>query len=94
MYSLFQITITKLCSGPKFTEYQIGELNEYTNQMQTIYFNTKVCLPKRFDVCTNLDRIWTFTYVQRPNGDIELLDLRNVKPEKYEIILENIDTIK
>lgn len=82
-FPLLQVTVSKLCSGPKFTEYQIAELDTYFNGMQNIFFGTKVCLPMHFDVCANLDHIWSFTYVRDSNGEVERLDLSNVVPEKY-----------
>lgn len=83
LFPVFEVIIAKLCSGPKFTEYQILELNEYYNEMQNVFANTKICLPVHFDVCQNLDHIWLFTYVRRPSGDTESLNMRKVIPEKY-----------
>lgn len=80
--SLLESTAEKLCAGPKFTEYQSNELTKYLSQMQTIFTETQVCLPQHFDVCTNLDRIWSFTYVRTPENDYKMLDLTNVMPHK------------
>lgn len=70
-----------LCAGPKFNEEQATQLTSYFQQMQTIFSTTEVCLPKHFDVCLNLDRIWEFTYVLRGAGQLQQLNLDAVKPE-------------
>lgn len=70
-----------LCDGPKFTSYQTRELTNVLHAMQNIYTNTRICLPKHFDVCSNLDRIWEFTYIQEPSGQIHYFDLSEVAPK-------------
>lgn len=70
-----------LCAGPKFDEAQAEQLTSYLQQMQTIFTITEVCIPKQFDVCLNLDRIWDFTYISRGADRIEPLCLNAVKPK-------------
>lgn len=70
-----------LCAGPKFDEKQAEQLTSYLQQMQTIFTTTQVCIPKQFDVCLNLDRIWEFTYVSRGADHMEPLCLDAVKPK-------------
>lgn len=80
--SAMAFTIEKLCSGPKFTEYQIDGLNNRFNRMQKLFADTKVCLPVRFDVCLNLDRLWDFTYVRDSANNFHLLNLSEFVPKK------------
>lgn len=79
--ALIEIIWKALCAGPKFTPYQSKELINLLSAMQNIYTNTRICLPRHFDICLNLDRIWEFTYVQRPGDRIHLLDLTEVVPK-------------
>lgn len=69
-----------LCNGPTFNEQQAEQLTDYLQRMQTTIIDTQICLPKQFDVCLNLDRIWEFTYVLRPGNNFEQLDLSAVQP--------------
>lgn len=77
-----------LCRGPKFTEYQATELSSNLNKMQDIYTGTKVCLPKNFDLCKNLDRIWNFTYIETSQGEFYPLDLNTVQPNQLNKLSE------
>lgn len=80
--TLLELVTDRLCAGPKFTEYQASELSNYLYEMQTIFTETQVCLPKHLDLCLNLDWIWDFTFVQNERNNIETLDLSNVAPFK------------
>lgn len=70
-----------LCAGPKFDENQAQQLTSYLQEMQSIFTTTEICLPKHFDICLNLDRIWDVTYVSRGTANLERLDLDAVKPK-------------
>lgn len=70
-----------LCTGPNFTEQQAEQLTAYLQEMQTISTTTEICLPKHFDICLNLDRIWDFTYVMRNTNEFEHLNLDAVRPK-------------
>lgn len=72
-----------LCAGPKFDANQAQQFTFYLQQMQTIFTNTEICLPKHFDVCLNLDRIWDFTYVLTGAHHLERLSLDAVKPKLF-----------
>lgn len=72
-----------LCNGPTFNEQQAEQLTDYLQRMQTTIVDTQICLPKQFDVCLNLDRIWEFTYVLYPGNSFEQLDLSAVQPTMY-----------
>ncbi|XP_055310478.1 angiotensin-converting enzyme-like [Sitodiplosis mosellana] len=74
-----------LCAGPKFDAKQAEQLTSYLQQMQTIFITTEVCLPKHFDVCLNLDRIWDFTYVSRGANHLEPLCLDEVKKNRNHV---------
>lgn len=73
---------TILCSGPKFTERESIELTKTLYEMQEIFTETKVCLPKYFDICLNIDWIYDFTYEQDKNGHIEKVDMEQVLPKR------------
>lgn len=83
-----QQMIQILCNGPRFSAEQSNQLCQVLYKMQEIFTETQICLPKHFDVCVNLDQIWAFTYVKVPGGQIEQLDLKDVAPKKYKIILK------
>lgn len=72
-----------LCAGPKFDENQAQQLTSYLQEMQSIFTTTEICLPKQFDICLNLDRIWDVTYVSRGTANLERLDLDAIKPKMY-----------
>lgn len=72
-----------MCRGPKFTQYQAKELSKILNHMSDIYSSTRVCLPKHFDICKNMDRIWEFTYMKSSSGNIYPLILDSVKPKRH-----------
>lgn len=72
-----------LCSGPKLDENQTKQLTFYLQEMQTFFTTTEICLPKHFDICLNLDRIWDVTYVSRGSAKFERLDLDAVKPKMF-----------
>lgn len=72
-----------VCAGPKFNEFQAEQFTNYLQQMQTIFTTTEICLPKHFDICLNLDRIWEFTYIFRGDGHLERLNLDAVKPKQF-----------
>lgn len=78
--TILNVSARLLCAGPKFDANQAEQLTSYLQQMQTIFTTTQVCLPKHFDVCLNLDRIWDFTYVSHGSNHIEQLCLNAVKP--------------
>lgn len=48
--------------------------------MQETFTETKVCIPKHFDVCINFDQIWNYTYLLLPNGNIKWLNMTYVTP--------------
>lgn len=81
-YTILNASARLLCMGPKFNEQQAQELTTYLQRMQTIFIDTQICLPKQFDICRNLDRIWEFTYVSSTGNDNDLnrLDLTAVAP--------------
>lgn len=70
-----------LCRGPKFTDYEAKELSKVLNHMSDVYSSTRVCLPKHFDVCKNMDRIWEFTFMKSSTGSMYPLILDGVKPK-------------
>ena len=86
--TLLQSVASILCVGPKFTGYQSNELTKILYSMQQTFTNTQVCIPKHFDICLNLDRIWDVTYVHEANGDLRLLDLSEVAPKRNPIRYE------
>lgn len=69
-----------LCRGPRFNHLQSNALTNDLYAMQTIFTETQLCIPLHFDLCKNLDRIWEFTYVKRPNEHIEWLDMSDIWP--------------
>ncbi|XP_055846747.1 angiotensin-converting enzyme-like [Episyrphus balteatus] len=70
-----------LCRGPRYTEYQGGELSAILNEIQNIYSETEICLPKAFDVCINVNRIWDYTYARTPDSEIVKLNMRLIEPK-------------
>lgn len=80
-HTLLEASAKLLCAGPKFSENQAELLTSYLQEMQYIFVGTQVCLPKKFDVCLNLDRIWEFTYVLRGANEIYTLNMDAVKPK-------------
>lgn len=74
---------TILCSGPKFTEHESKTLTKLLYEMQQIFTETKICLPKRFDVCLNIDWIFNFTYEKDKDGHMRRLDMSHVLPTGY-----------
>lgn len=79
--TLLNLSARLLCAGPKFDENQAKQLTSYLQQMQTIFSTTEICLPKHFDICLNLDRIWEFTYSLHGANNFERLNLDAVKPK-------------
>lgn len=71
-----------LCAGPKFDAQQAQQFTFYLQQMQTIFTNTEICLPKQFDICLNLDRIWDVTYFLNGAHHLEPLCLDAVRPNR------------
>lgn len=71
---------TILCSGPKFTESESIALTKILYEMQEAFTETKVCLPKHFDVCANIDWLFHFTYEEDKNGHVQQVDLSQVLP--------------
>lgn len=86
-YTILNAGARLLCAGPKFDDKQTELLTAYLQQMQTISTTTQICLPKQFDVCLNLDRIWDFSYVLRGEDFWEPLRLDAVKPK---LLVENL----
>lgn len=80
-FTLLNMSARLLCAGPKFNENQAQQLTTYLQQMQSIFTTTEICLPKHFDICLNLDRIWDFTYVLRGANHLERLNLDAVRPK-------------
>lgn len=70
-----------LCTGPKFSDAEAESLTTLLQEMQTIFTATEICLPQRFDVCLNWDRIWDFTYISHEDH-FERLNLDAVKPKQ------------
>lgn len=83
-FTILNLSARLLCAGPKFNEKQSEELTLHLQQMQTIFTTTQICLPKHFDICLNLDRIWDFTYVLRgADGNFQHLNLDAVRPKMF-----------
>ncbi|XP_055918093.1 angiotensin-converting enzyme-like [Eupeodes corollae] len=70
-----------LCRGPRYTEYQGGELSMILNAIQNIYSETEICIPKGFDVCINFNRLWDYTYTRTPENELVKLNMRPVEPK-------------
>lgn len=83
--TLLNMSARLLCAGPSFDENQAHKLTSYLQQMQTIFNTAQICLPKHFDICLNLDRIWDFTYVLRGENNFERLNLDAVRPKMFVI---------
>lgn len=79
--SILEASAKLLCAGPKLNERQAEMLTMYSQQMQSTFVGTQICLPKQFDVCLNLDRIWDFTYVLHNGNELDPLNLDAVKPQ-------------
>lgn len=75
-----------LCSGPKFTEGESRALTKILYEMQETFTETKVCLPKHFDVCLNIDWIFSYTYVKDKDGLIQPVDMSHVLPIRCDTI--------
>lgn len=75
-----------LCRGPRFSDVESVYLSRSLYRMQTIYTGTQICIPTHLDLCRNLDHIWDFTYVRRPNGNIEWFDMNAVRMKEYVFI--------
>lgn len=71
-----------LCSGPKFSEQESMELTKILYEMQETFTETKICLPKHFDICLNIDWIYDFTYKQDKNGNLRKLNMSDVMPKR------------
>lgn len=71
---------TILCSGPSFTEHESSILTKILYEMQEIFTETQICLPIHFDICLNIDWLFSFTYEQNKDGFIQQLDLSLVTP--------------
>lgn len=74
--------IDLLCRGPRFNERESFELSRDLFQMQTIFTETRLCLPVHFDICVNIDWISDFTYIRHPSGEYQLLDMTKVITKK------------
>lgn len=68
-----------LCRGPRFDAEQTKQLSQQLFAMQTTFTETRVCIPLHFDVCQNLDLIWEWTFVQRPDGSLMRLNMNAVR---------------
>lgn len=83
-FTVLNLSARLLCAGPKFDETQSQRLTFHLQQMQSIFTTTQICLPKHFDICLNLDRIWDFTYVLRDaDGRVQHLNLDAVRPKVF-----------
>lgn len=69
-----------LCRGARFNENETINLSKVLNKLSDIYAGTQVCLPKHFDVCLNIDRIWEFTFVRDIQDEMYFLNLSTVMP--------------
>lgn len=65
-----------LCQSPKFSETETEVLSTLLFNMQQIFTETQVCLPKMLDLCLNLHQIWEFTYVKYPDGRFHRITLK------------------
>lgn len=91
-FTVLNLSARLLCSGPKFDEQQSKQLTRYLQQMQRIFITTQICLPKQFDICHNLDRIWDFTYVLRDDDEHLLqLNLDAVRPKMFVLSLSPME---
>lgn len=68
-----------LCQGPRLTTAQTKQLSRKLFEMQTTFTETQLCLPMHFDVCQNLDRIWEWTFVRKPDGSLVYLNMNKVR---------------
>lgn len=64
-----------LCRGPRFNTIQTKLLSRKLFDMQTTFTETQLCIPLHFDICQNLDRIWEWTFVRKPDGILEHLSM-------------------
>lgn len=65
-----------LCQSPKFSETETEVLSTLLFNMQQIFTETQVCLPKILDLCSNLHKIWEYTYVKYPDGTFHRIILK------------------
>lgn len=65
--------------------------------MQNYYTESKICLPKRFDVCKDYENIWRNTIFKSPDGVYSKLEMSSVKSKgiyndlRISKIFENLD---
>lgn len=65
-----------LCRSPKFSAKETEVLSTLLFEMQQIFTETQVCLPKILDLCLNLHRIWEYTYIKYPDGSFHRIILK------------------
>lgn len=65
-----------LCQSPKFSETETEVISTLLFNMQQIFTETQVCLPKMLNLCTNENRIWEYTYVKYPDGTLHRIVLK------------------
>lgn len=65
-----------LCKSPKFSEFETETLSTLLFNMQEIFTETQVCLPRLLNLCTHSNQIWEFTYVKFPDGSFHRIILK------------------
>ncbi|XP_037024274.1 angiotensin-converting enzyme-like [Bradysia coprophila] len=64
-----------LCQSPAFSDMETEVLSTLLFSMQRIFTETQVCLPKMLDLCSNLPKIWEYTFVKDPDGSFHRIAL-------------------
>lgn len=65
-----------LCGDPIFSETETEILSTLLFNMQDIFTETQICLPKHLDLCTHSHKMWEFTYVKHPDGTFHRIILK------------------
>lgn len=65
-----------LCADPIFSETETEILSTLLFNMEEIFTETQICLPKNLDLCTDSNKMWEFTFIKRPDGTFHRIVLK------------------
>ncbi|KAJ6636732.1 Angiotensin-converting enzyme [Pseudolycoriella hygida] len=74
-----------LCRSPKFSEMETEVISTLLFNMQQIFTETEICLPKSLDLCLNANQIWEYTYVKYPDDSFHRIILQKDSAHSHQI---------
>ncbi len=86
--AIYKRMLDILCQSPKFSVEETEVISTLLFNMQQIFTETQVCLPKALDLCLNLHQIWEYTYVKYPDGSFHRIIL-NKDSANFENVYSN-----